>query len=142
MNKIIAQEEKTIEEKTIIDSGIDPEDIFHLQFDSDLQFEILESRKFGPQFVVAMEKCAELQKAISQLVCFELESKNDDNLKSLETSYKEYKQLIANLTEEMGDVITCIFRLMIRYGIENTDIQKVIKYKEAQDNKRYYLEDF
>lgn len=132
----------TQESETENKSAIDPSDVFQLTFDSDLQYKILMSAKSGPQHVVAMEECAELQKAISKLVRFEAGKENDNNLESLETSYKEYKQLIANLTEEMGDVITCIFRLMIRYGIENTDIQKVIKYKEAQDNKRYYLEDF
>lgn len=72
--------------------------------------------------IIAMEECAELQKAISKF----LRGKGD----------------YENLCEEIADVIICLGWTQNAFNVENTDVQNWINYKtnrclERIENKTF-----
>lgn len=97
-----------------------------LEIDARINNETMDRYGIKMQSLVAMEKLAELQKAISKLV-----RNSEEKTKSL-----EFKGLRHNLIEEMADVIICMDQLKEYYNINHAEIQSTIASKQARQAKR------
>lgn len=103
--------------------------IFHFlmhEIDARINNETMDRYGIERQSLVAMEELAELQKAISKLVC-----NPEEKTKPL-----EFKGLRHNLIEEMADVIICMDQLKEYYNINHAEIQINIDLKQARQAKR------
>lgn len=100
--------------------------IFH-NFDLTEQLSMLSKFGIERQSMIAMEECAELQKAVSKLIRY------------ADSDYEKFKQLRKDLVEEIGDVMICIYQLKLFYEIKQSEIQKVIDFKQKRGLDRYDL---
>lgn len=77
---------------------------------------------YNIQSLIAMEECAELQKAISKLIRY-----GDEN-----------KENYDNLVEEMADVIICLEQLKMMYQVSDEELKTMIERKHNRNMKRIY----
>ena len=96
----------------IINTGINKLDVL----------EIIASGGYNIQSLIAMEECAELQKAISKVIRY-----GDKD-----------KEIYDNLVEEMADVIICLEQLKMMYQITEDELQAMIERKHNRNMKRIY----
>ena len=85
--------------------------------------------------MMAMEEMAEAQKAISKLERYLYERENSDWLRNsgkgfsgIRETYTE-EELKERLTEELGDVMICIFALLNHYEIDEWELDDKISEK-------------
>ena len=94
-----------------------------------MRIEIPEQRKvistYGAkaQTVIHCEECAELIQAISKMHRIRLAEADD-------------KDAYYNLVEEMADVLICIEQLKEIYGVNDSEIQKLVDFKCARQEAR------
>lgn len=87
--------------------------------------EVLEtiiSGGYNIQSLIAMEECAELQKAISKLIRYGDEDKENYD----------------NLVEEMADVIICLEQLKVMYQVSDEELKTMIERKHNRNLRRIY----
>lgn len=96
----------------IINTGINKLDVL----------EVIASGGYNIQSLIAMEECAELQKAISKVIRYGDEDKDTYD----------------NLVEEMADVIICLEQLKVMYQITEDELQAMIERKHNWNMKRIY----
>ena len=77
---------------------------------------------YNIQSLIAMEECAELQKAISKLIRYGDEDKEN----------------YSNLVEEMADVIICLEQLKMMYQVTDDELKTMIERKHNRNMKRIY----
>ena len=94
-----------------------------------MKVEIPEQRKvistYGPkaQTVIHCEECAELIQAISKMHRVRVAEVDD-------------KDAYYNLVEEIADVLVCVEQLKEIYGINDSEIQKLVDFKCARQEAR------
>ncbi len=110
----------------------DTDELLVFSFDGKQQHKMIEKFGVDRQSLIAMEECAELQQAISKMARF-------GDTDGVESTYLEYIRRKANLIEEIGDVLICLYQLMHNYKIHCRDVQESINRKEKRDSERYEL---
>ena len=96
----------------IINTGINKLDVL----------EVIASGGYNIQSLIAMEECAELQKAISKVIRYGDEDKD---------TYDD-------LVDGMADVIICLEQLKVMYQITEDELQAMIERKHNWNMKRIY----
>ena len=85
---------------------------------------IIEKNGITRQYIVAMEECSELQKAISKALRYE------QGDRFVADNQRE------NLIEEIADVLICIDQLKFMFSVEQSEIEETKENKERRTLER------